>query len=375
MNRNDSLATLYTVEPDSCTALDVEYSAGIDQHKDNFRIHIRDKSGEALYRKTVSKHKRGRLLEILEPYKGNIVVGLESSYNWYWLYDTLMMNGYPCILGHAYYLSKQKMDKHKDDDRDAANMSDLLRVGRFPAAYACDYDRRSVRGLMRLRVELTRAHTSYLLRNQCIGDQYLMEEASLAQAGYPPETINDIDLALTINAEMQAELAQRVERLDRYILKRALIQDRELYELLAAVPGIGPVTALTILYETGDCKRFKNQQTYSSYCRLVRPKWQSSGKEVGRGNARSGNPYLSWIYNSLAVQSIRNIPMIATWYGWLKKKRGARTARRVLAHRWAIAVFFMLKRREPFNLEKFLGTALYAKLKAATDANTLRSRP
>lgn len=357
MNQTDSLAT--------------PYNAGIDLHKKNFMIHIRDTRGKEVYRKCVRKHKRKQLLEIVEPFKDEITIGLESTYNWYWLHDTLTFNNYPCKLGHALYLSRQKMDKNKNDTIDAADMSDLLRVGRFPEAYACDAEHRSVRDLMRLRVSLMQNHTSYVLRGQCIGDQYLMSEDSLAAAGYRRETIADIDLSLAINMEMQEELIRRIERLDKYIIGRAKIHDRELYELLTAVDGIGPVTALTILYETGDIERFKGPQKYSSYCRLVRPQCDSAGKRVGVGHERNGNPYLSYIFNSLAILSKKNNPIIATWYTRLKKKRKERTVRRVLAHKWAVTVFFMLKRREAFDLEKFLGTTVYAKIKAATDSDTV----
>lgn len=355
MNQTDSLATQYT--------------AGIDLHKNEYTIHIMDTAGNKVYRKRVTKDKRNQLMEIVEPYKGKITLGVESTYNWYWVYDVLEDNGYPCKLGHALYISRQKIGKNKNDKIDAADMSDLLRVNRFPQAYADTLPHRSVRDLLRQRLRLVRQRTARQLHSQCVADQYLLNETPMDQAGYDSETIADVDMQITIDCEAQMVLTPIIERLEKYIVERAIVQDKELYKLLLSVRGIGPIIALTLMYEIGDIHRFKNHRQFSSYCRLVIPQYDSAGKRVGSGNAKNGNPYLCWIFNQLVCQSIKGNKVIAAWYGKAKKKHGMKKAWRRLAHRWAVAIYFMIKRRETFSLEKFLGTDTYTKIRAATDAD------
>lgn len=47
---------------------------------------------------------------------------------------------------------------------------------------------------------------------------------------------------------------------------------------------------------------------------------------------------------------------IRKYFENLSRKLGKKKARAVLRHRIAVAVYYTLKRNEPFNLEKFLQT-------------------
>lgn len=75
-------------------------------------------------------------------------------------------------------------------------------------------------------------------------------------------------------------------------------------DYLCSVPGIGLITALTILSEIDDFKRFKNLDCFCSYIGLV-PTTNSSGeKEIsGRITPRSNKPIRSVIIESAWVAS------------------------------------------------------------------------
>lgn len=75
--------------------------------------------------------------------------------------------------------------------------------------------------------------------------------------------------------------------------KRAheLLQGRADYQRLCSLPGVGPVTALVILAEAGDLRRFKHHRQFLKFCGLDLAKCQSGqsrGRETlsKRGNAR-----------------------------------------------------------------------------------------
>jgi transposase len=148
-----------------------------------------------------------------------------------------------------------------------------------------------------------------------------------------------------------------ITRLERYIERRVAIHDKEGYTVLRSVPGIGRVLALVLLYEIQDLARFRRVQHFSSYCRVVNPQCESNGKRAGVGEVRRGNRYLCWALHELVNSSCRHCPAIKAYYARLRRRRSARHAHRIMAHRWAVTIYFMLKRKEPFDLDKFLGSA------------------
>ena len=74
---------------------------------------------------------------------------------------------------------------------------------------------------------------------------------------------------------------------------------------LQTVWGIGKILALTMMYEVGEISRFKKVGNFASYCRLVKTARLSAGKRKGSGNARNGNPYLSWAFSEAAHFAVR----------------------------------------------------------------------
>ena len=74
-------------------------------------------------------------------------------------------------------------------------------------------------------------------------------------------------------------IMEQINLLEKQIQK--IIKPDPLFALLKNVPGIGSILAMTILFETGDIKRFKSAGNYSSYCRCVESKSVSTKKRKG----------------------------------------------------------------------------------------------
>jgi len=341
------------------------YSAGIDLHKGPLRLHVVDAAGATVCQQTITRNKRRQLRTALAPFGKDVTVGVESTYNWYWVVDELRQQGIPCVLGHARDVHAQRQGKHKSDAKDAANMSQMVRMGTFPAAYACQPRWRATRDLLRKRLRMVEERTQHLQHAGCVADQYLLGEEPMTAAGYARTVITDVDVALDIDLKAQEMLTTLIDQADKHILQCAIITDQPLYELLTRTRGIGPVLALTFMYETCDITRFTRAQQYASYCRTVNPEYSSAGKPPGTGDYKRGNPYLCRALNMLAVQSIKLYPEVKALYHACLKKKSRRTARRILAHKWALAIYSMWKHREPFNINKFLGTAYAARAQSS----------
>ena len=62
-------------------------------------------------------------------------VVLEATYGWYWAADTLAAAGAEVHLAHPLGVKGFAYRRVKNDERDAADLADLLRMGRLPEAW------------------------------------------------------------------------------------------------------------------------------------------------------------------------------------------------------------------------------------------------
>ncbi len=78
-------------------------------------------------------------------------VVLEATYGWYWAADTLAAAGAEVHLAHPLGVKAFSYRRVKNDARDAADLADLLRMGRLPEAWIAPAEVRDLRELTRYR--------------------------------------------------------------------------------------------------------------------------------------------------------------------------------------------------------------------------------
>jgi transposase len=76
-----------------------------------------------------------RIVALLDAFKSNLRVVVESTFNWYWLVDGLQRTGFDVCLAHTLGLSMITAAKVKTDRRDAFSFAKPLRAGMIPKAY------------------------------------------------------------------------------------------------------------------------------------------------------------------------------------------------------------------------------------------------
>jgi transposase len=81
-------------------------------------------------------------------------VVLEATYGWYWAADTLAELGAHVHLAHPLGVKMFSLRRVKNDQRDAADLADLLRMGRLPEAWIAPPATRELRGWVRHRAKL-----------------------------------------------------------------------------------------------------------------------------------------------------------------------------------------------------------------------------
>jgi hypothetical protein len=81
-----------------------KYYCGIDLHARTMYVCIIDKEGAIVKQKNIDSGP-DEFLQIIEPYREDIVVAVECMFAWYWLSDLCAKENIPFVLGHALYMT------------------------------------------------------------------------------------------------------------------------------------------------------------------------------------------------------------------------------------------------------------------------------
>ncbi len=339
-----------------------QFYCGIDLHARSMFLCILDHQGQVRLHRNLPAEP-DPFLDAIKPFREDIVVGVECIFTWYWLADLCAEQDIPFILGHALYMKAIHGGKAKNDRIDSRKIAALMRGGTFPLAYVYPAAMRATRDLLRRRNFLTRKRADLLSHIQNTNSQYNMEPFGAritykANRHTVAEQFIDPDVRISIEADLTliAVLDQLKQELELYITRNAKQHDPQALYRLRSIPGIGPILAMVILYEIGDIDRFDRVQDFASYARLVKCAKESAGKRYGTGGGKIGNAHLKWAFSEAAVLFLRNNPEGMKYRKRLEKKHGKAKSLSILAHKLGRAVYYMLKRDQAFDLERFVQT-------------------
>jgi len=332
----------------------------IDLHSNNSVMVLIDEKDEVVYQKRLANDLR-MIVEQLAPYQASLEgIVVESTYNWYWLIDGLMEQGYRVHLANVAAIQQYSGLKYTDDDSDARWLAHLLRLGVLPEGYIYPRATRPVRDLLRKRSQMVRQPTVNVLS---IGNLYARNSAQSLSAkrikGLEDKEVEEYfangDLALAIKANLAVlrSAEEQVEILERTVIKRVKL--RKEFKNLKSAPGIGQILALTIMLETGEIKRFGSVGNFASYCRCVGSQKISNGKRKGKGNSKNGNKYLSWAFIEAANFAIRYYAPIKSFYQRKKAKSHGVVAIKAVAHKLCRACYYIMRDGVSFDMSKAFG--------------------
>jgi len=133
---------------------------GIDLHRRRSVIVRTTGSGEVLESVRILNDVES-LDRVIERAGEDPEVVLEATYGWYWAVDALREAGARVHLAHPLGVKAFEYRRVKNDFRDAADLADLLRMGRLPEAWIAPPATRELRELVRHRAKLV------ALRSHC----------------------------------------------------------------------------------------------------------------------------------------------------------------------------------------------------------------
>ena len=332
----------------------MDHFVGIDLHSNNSYLGIIDTDNKRIFKKK-ARNDLSTIIKLLAPFskqtKGIVV---ESTYNWYWLVDGLIDNGYRLHLANPSAIKQYEGLKHSDDITDAFHLANLLRLGILPEGYIYPKEQRPVRDLLRKRMQLVHQRTAQILSFQNLAARNLGRQMHV-------QTINKLNeedlenlfevqhLILSAKACIATIhfLRTRIIQLEKAIQRAAKLKKE--FKLLKTAPGIWNILALTIMLETGPIERFEKVGNYASYCRCVQSNRFSNSKSKGKGNRKNGNKYLSWAYVEAANHALWNYEYVKRYYQRKAAKTNNVVAIKAIAHKLARACYYIIRDQKEFD--------------------------
>lgn len=333
---------------------------GIDLHSNNALCGLMDGNGRRL------RHRKlpcdlDAILALLQPYKKRIAtIGIESTFNWYWLVDGLQDAGYHVVLANPAAMQPYSGKKHTDDVSDAYFIAELLRLNLLPTGHIPDRQTRPVRDLLRRRLLLVRQRTTLILSFKSLNERTLGQRVPLARVkamnaeeARARFTAAADQLLAAEQITLMGHLTAAITKLEQHILK--VIGKTPAYQRLQELPGIGKILGLTIALETGDARRFAEAGNFASYCRCVRSQRQSNAKKKGENNRKCGNKYLAWAFVEAAHFACRHHDQCRRFYDRKKQRTNAVIATKALACKLAKAAWHVMAEDTPYDAERVFG--------------------
>jgi transposase len=280
------------------TAHDGRQVVGMDLHRRRSVLVRMTEDGRRLGTARITNSPAELRAQIARAGKNPKVV-LEATYGWYWAADTLAAAGAEVHLAHPLGVRAFAYRRVKNDERDCADLADLLRMGRLPEAWIAPPGVRELRELTRYRQKLIQlrsntkdqVHAVLAKLGIPVTHSDLFGKAGLAWLdglGLPQPYAGKVLSLRQLTGALTTEITMLSE-----VIASLLAGDRG-YQVIQRLPGIGPVLAAIIIAEVGDVTRFRTAAQLCSWAGLT-PRHRESDVKVSRGHVtKQGSRLLRW---------------------------------------------------------------------------------
>lgn len=280
---------------------------GMDVHKESFTLCAYTIGAEkgSYFQKTSPAYKEVlKYLEFLQSVYGNdtnFICGYEAGCLGYTLYHQMTSHGVNCeILAPTTMLEQRSKKRIKTDKRDAEIIAKCLAQRNYSPVHVPTAADEETKEFLRMRDDhrLALKKAKQQIQAFCLRHGYHYEGNSSWTPSHmawlkslkPEALYREIldEYLLTY-----ITLSDKLERLDKRIEELALTDSyRESVKKLSCFIGIKTYTALSVIVETGDFKRFASAEKFAAYLGLV-PGEDSSGDNTTRlGITKAGNRHL-----------------------------------------------------------------------------------
>ena len=274
---------------------------GLDQHRGQISAEWVDTETGEIERARVAPAHREPVARFLHRFDGaELAVALEATTGWRFVVEEVRAVGGRAHLAEPAETAARRGPKKraKSDRADARHLRELLMVARLPESWIPPDHLLDLRARVRLRHTLCDQRGEWQQRIQAVlyhhglparRDLLTRENrAWVERAALPAAAREQVTVALAIIDALDVQIAP----LDRAL--RAYARRQAGCRALMGHYGIGCLTAVTILAELGDCRRFSSSRHAVRYAGLDITVHQSDQRRAPGHLSRQGPPALRW---------------------------------------------------------------------------------
>lgn len=337
--------------------------AGIDVHKNSFSIQcMTDHTTQKKFRLTEKLDGQSVLDIVRKRYPDmKLKVAYEAGFSGFTLCKELRALDVEAIVVHPADIPSTDFEKRqKTDASDAKKIALALRSGMLRSIHIPEDQMLKDRGLVRLRGSISKdiRRTKNRIKSRLMF--FNLNDPLLKEGKYwPNRFVDELDrraekdkdvVIATLVSTLREQRAQyyKVLRHVRQLSKTPRYASK--VKLLLTVPGVGLISAMTILTELGDVSRFSNENKLMAYIGLM-PRTSSSGdkQRIGGLNKR-GNKILRTTLIQCAWTCIRHDSWMAMYLeSYISRGKSKNKAIVKIARKLSLIIRSMLIHNKPYE--------------------------
>jgi len=333
----------------------------VDLAKSSFQIHIAKPSGKL--EKRVTKTRKSFASFLVKSEKSTIYMEACGSSN-FWARKAIKSGHLVKLIAPQYVKPFVKRQKNDAADAEAifeAGCRENMNFGPMKTV-----EQQDIQSIIRVRDMLVGQRTA--LSNQTRG--LLHEYGVSAQKGHKhlktklaaitapdakEESLGDLS---SMSIKLFSELYERLQSLEESVKAydqeiEAITRENEQCQKLKKIPGIGPLTAASLIAAVGNASDFKNSRQLSAWLGLVPKQHSTGGKTKLLGLSKQGNKHLRTLMihggRAVLINTGKKKDPRSIWAERLKKKVGMNKAAVALANKNARTVWAILARNEEYD--------------------------
>lgn len=345
---------------------DQSFYVGIDYHKKSWKVTI---LGEQYEHKTMSQDPEPEILAVYLKRNfpgGNYNAVYEAGFSGFNSCRKLNQLGINCIVIHpADVPTSQKEKLQKTDKADSRKLARSLRSNELLAIHIPDEQLEADRALIRQRFRISKDVSRTKNRIKSLLFQFgisIPSRFTVSQTRHWSKVYIDwlknlsidhnslkqvLDNYIEIGERQRGDLLQVNKHVRALSQSEAYIHN---YKLLISVPGIGLITALTLLTEIGNIWRFERLDDLCNYIGLV-PSMHGSGDKMIVGKMiKRGRKELKIMLIEASWVAIRKDPALMLKFNELCKRMPKNKAIIRIARKMLSRIRFVLQNQQAYSL-------------------------
>lgn len=325
---------------------------GADLHKEQTWFYVMNHMGTKISSKSIP-NSPNLLYSYFATIPTPFTLAVESTYNWYFFIDIAEQFADKVLLANSYGLKAFAKQHKKTDKIDAKLIADVLRKGFLPSVFIPDPSIRNLKELLRYRVNLVRDRSRNIFRLKNMLDKIgadssgdFTTEKRLQKI--PFQSFSEYyQYSVSGYIERIIFLSKKIHSMKKY-LKDSLCGDPDI-QYLITIDGLDYFSAAVVKSEIADINRFRCFNHLCAYAGLAPRVAQSGSKTAVHGPLmKNRRKLLQWILLETVFHFIKSSVKNTERYELLKKRKGANTAKVVMARQMLKVIYHILKERRPY---------------------------